>query len=59
MLAPVIAAHRVDRALGIAGCHAIEGEFGHAAIGLLGELQGELCGAPGLDRVDQPQVAAA
>src|SRR5262245_41519494 len=54
VLTPVIAAYRVDRALGVEGCHPIERELGDAPIRLLGDLQGELCRSPRLDRVDQP-----
>ena len=53
VLSAVLTAGRVDRTIGVTGCHPFEGELRHPRIRLLRQLQGEFCCRPRHDRVDQ------
>src|SRR5947208_6062768 len=53
VLAAVLAAARVDRAVGVARPQPIHGQLRHAGVRLLSDPQRELRGVPRPDRVDQ------
>jgi hypothetical protein len=53
VLATVVAAYGVERAVRVAGRHPIRRELGHARVRLLSDPKGELRSVSRLDRVDQ------